>query len=136
MWLYATLNPCWPDESLQNKPSCLKPFHLNLVYICCIIQNLIDGLDWTAASQFSCLVHAIQENFQANVQSSPETRQGGEGVQSGLGTMPHREILDEMLAHILWQQAPIGWKLFYLSIFLSCFSNTEHYLHITGQNNP
>lgn len=81
------------------------------MYICCIIQNLIDSLDWTAASQFSCLVHAIQENVQANVQSSPETSQGGEGVQSGLGkmdTMPHREILDEMLAHILWQQAPIG----------------------------
>lgn len=45
--------------------------------------------------------------LQANVQSSPKTSQGGEGVQSGLGkteTMPHREILDEMLTHILWQQ--------------------------------
>lgn len=53
------------------------------------------------------ILHAIQESIQANVQSSPETSQGGEGVQSGLGkmeAMPHREILDEMLAHILWQQ--------------------------------
>lgn len=99
-----------------NKPSCHNLFHLNLVCICCIIQNLIDSLDWTAASPFSCLLHAIQENFQANVQSSPESSQGGEGVQSGLGkmeTMPHREILDEMLAHILWKQATVSKSFLY-----------------------
>lgn len=108
--------------------------------ICWLIKNLIDGLDWTAVFPFSCLHHAIQENFQAKVQSSPETSQGGEGVQSGLGrmeTMSHREILDEMLAHI----HPLATSYFligsfHFTIFLSCYSNTKHCLHITRQNNP
>lgn len=134
---YTTLNPFWPDDSSQNKPSCHKHFHLNLVYICCLIQNLINGLDWTAAFPFFCLHHAIQENLQAKVQSSPETSQRGEGVQNGLGRM------SQCLIEKHWMKCyptSSGDKLhshwliaFHFTIFLSCYSNTKNCLHITGQ---
>lgn len=84
------------------------------------------------------ILHTIQENVQAHVQSSPETSQGGEGVQSGLGkmeTMPHWEILDEMLAHILWQQPTFSLvQNFFISLYFSCY--TKHSIHVTGQINP
>lgn len=75
------------------------------------------------------ILHAIQESIQANVQSSPETSQGGEGVQSGLGkmeAMPHREILDEMLAHILWQQPIFSLaQNFFISLFFLVVTVTQ-----------
>lgn len=106
MWLNS-IKPFWPEDSLQNKPSSHKPFHLNSFCVHLLKPHRWFGLESYFSSVLPSILHAIQENVQADVQSSPETSQGGEGVQSGLGkmeTMPHWEILDEMLAHILWQQ--------------------------------